>query len=524
MAIGAVTAAGLLLGTGMVKAVAGVQSLVAALNTITGRSITAQGMLAGVGRAAAKFAAIEGGLALVGSLESKSGKAVMSIDAAHAAILQLADTGQTTQSLGRFGNLTENLGKQLHQLTDPDAANIANNFVDTTLGAISFGNVGDLRGGEERVAMLDSLKNIDSALAQMVKSGDAETAQRAFNSLGQAAASQGSSMAQLKVHMTQYRDALAEASAAQDHTAQSGESMAQAVDDNAASAKRAQDQLDQLKDKLDASTNSFLKGRSAEDAYWQSLDSVKQALKENGKTLDVHTAKGRANREALDGMAGASLNYLESLLQQQGPGAAFDKSLTTTRARLVATAEKFGLTRSQAQAYADKVLTIPATVSTKALLDTSQAISALDHYRRMVRDAAGKMTMVLKTDKYGNVTQGTSATRGVTKSAQGGWIPGPPSTADTVPAWLSTGEYVVRAAAVQQVGVGFLDRINTAKYADGGFVAQARAAAMTSTTYGGDSYVFQLDSSVAARTARGFASEVVAAKARADAVRARRRP
>jgi hypothetical protein len=45
--------------------------------------------------------------------------------------------------------------------------------------------------------------------------------------------------------------------------------------------------------------------------------------------------------------------------------------------------------------------------------------------------------------------------------AAGGYVTGPgTSTSDSIPARLSAGEYVVRAAAVQRVGVAFLDAIN----------------------------------------------------------------
>jgi hypothetical protein len=50
---------------------------------------------------------------------------------------------------------------------------------------------------------------------------------------------------------------------------------------------------------------------------------------------------------------------------------------------------------------------------------------------------------------------------GIKKFAGGGLVSGPgTSTSDSIPARLSAGEYVVRAAAVRQVGVAFLDSIN----------------------------------------------------------------
>lgn len=59
----------------------------------------------------------------------------------------------------------------------------------------------------------------------------------------------------------------------------------------------------------------------------------------------------------------------------------------------------------------------------------------------------------------------------LTHRAGGGAIYGPGSgTSDSIPAWLSDGEYVVRAAAVNKYGQGFLDAVNAGMYAGGGIV------------------------------------------------------
>lgn len=59
-------------------------------------------------------------------------------------------------------------------------------------------------------------------------------------------------------------------------------------------------------------------------------------------------------------------------------------------------------------------------------------------------------------------------------AASGGLISGPgTATSDSIPGWLSNGEYVVRAAAVQRYGEGFLAAINQMrlpKFAHGGLV------------------------------------------------------
>lgn len=80
---------------------------------------------------------------------------------------------------------------------------------------------------------------------------------------------------------------------------------------------------------------------------------------------------------------------------------------------------------------------------------------------------------------------------GIKKFASGGYVSGPgTATSDSIPARLSAGEYVVRAAAVRRVGVAFLDALNGLKappgwdgqrlaFAAGGLVPQVQVQPAT---------------------------------------------
>ena len=88
----------------------------------------------------------------------------------------------------------------------------------------------------------------------------------------------------------------------------------------------------------------------------------------------------------------------------------------------------------------------------------------------------------------GKVSMPGNVGRVIPKFASGGKITGPGGPRDDkIPALLSNGEYVVNAAAVSQYGNGFLDAINTRKFADGGRVANTNyenAPAQISPTMG----------------------------------------
>lgn len=72
--------------------------------------------------------------------------------------------------------------------------------------------------------------------------------------------------------------------------------------------------------------------------------------------------------------------------------------------------------------------------------------------------------------------------------ATGGAVNGPGSaTSDSIPAWLSNGEYVMRAAAVNRIGVANLDAANegrhvngAARFASGGYVGAAAGSSVSS--------------------------------------------
>jgi len=61
--------------------------------------------------------------------------------------------------------------------------------------------------------------------------------------------------------------------------------------------------------------------------------------------------------------------------------------------------------------------------------------------------------------------------------AEGGHVRGPgTSTSDSIPAYLSNGEYVIKADAVSRYGRGFFDSLNAKRYASGGYVGGQGAA------------------------------------------------
>ena len=83
----------------------------------------------------------------------------------------------------------------------------------------------------------------------------------------------------------------------------------------------------------------------------------------------------------------------------------------------------------------------------------------------------------------GLVTAGGFALRGPLQRSQGGpvWGAGT-ATSDSIPALLSNGEFVIRAAAVNAVGLEHLTRLNAKGFASGGSVSRATGGAVSLTS------------------------------------------
>lgn len=227
----------------------------------------------------------------------------------------------------------------------------------------------------------------------------------------------------------------------------------------AANTHDSSEAMKALKDALDDLNRPYLDLRETERQAAQSVDDANKALKENGRTLSVNTEKGRANSAALDAMASAMADHAKAILDVTGSDAQFRASLTQSRAQLIATAEKFGLSKKAAEEYANKVLQIPHDVETRVKLTGVEAAKA--KIASLSADLRNNPNLIAAT------YQGTP---GAVRRAHGGIIPGPPSKADSEWARVSTGEYVIQSDAVSHYGPAFLDAVNARRYASGGLV------------------------------------------------------
>lgn len=129
--------------------------------------------------------------------------------------------------------------------------------------------------------------------------------------------------------------------------------------------------------------------------------------------------------------------------------------------------------KRQAEFVVDNYDEMVKTIKSSGLSESAQG-----ELIRPLRDARTEAQRLLDTLNLLNgkqvsatvvLSQLGAAAPYVIKPASGGYITGPGTgTSDSIPAMVSNGEYVIRAAAVKAIGVDTLHRINAQGYARGG--------------------------------------------------------
>lgn len=124
--------------------------------------------------------------------------------------------------------------------------------------------------------------------------------------------------------------------------------------------------------------------------------------------------------------------------------------------------------------YTNAVGGVPRAVATEVQVHDRAAADIA----RIKRELAG-IPRELRTTYYVTQINRINKIRGMQQErADGGYITGPGTrTSDSIPAYLSNGEYVVRAAAVEKYGTAMFDGLNAMRYADGGRVRFASGGA-----------------------------------------------
>lgn len=152
--------------------------------------------------------------------------------------------------------------------------------------------------------------------------------------------------------------------------------------------------------------------REAQRRFEAAVDDATAALKENGKTLDVSTDKGRANEAALDAIAEAGWDLLESMEANGASQEDLQGVMATTRERFVKTAESMGMSKDAASALADELNLIPENVTSTVTVNTDKAHQMIANLRAQYDGMTlGEMYLDIKARNNFSAAQAAAAAR-----------------------------------------------------------------------------------------------------------------
>jgi uncharacterized coiled-coil DUF342 family protein len=128
----------------------------------------------------------------------------------------------------------------------------------------------------------------------------------------------------------------------------------QATGDSTKKVKDSREELNRWRADIRAAGRAALGLAADEDAVEAAVDDATQSIKDNGKTLDKHTDKGRNNRAALRNLANTNLDYIDGLVKNKASTQKVNKATDDARESFIKTAIKITGNRKEAEKLADK--------------------------------------------------------------------------------------------------------------------------------------------------------------------------
>jgi hypothetical protein len=125
--------------------------------------------------------------------------------------------------------------------------------------------------------------------------------------------------------------------------------------------------LDDYVDSLTAAQNAVLDLADKQIGVAEATDAASKAAKENGKTHDINTEKGRNNEKALHALAKATNENTVAMVQNGQAELTTAAKAEASRKNFVKLATQMGYSRAEAEALARKMIAIP-NVSREAKL------------------------------------------------------------------------------------------------------------------------------------------------------------
>lgn len=297
-----------------------------------------------------------------------------------------------SNSLQRFLNV-DNAAVDNLKAMNTTIGDLQSKFEGTAFGkATTFVNT--LGTGGQLGKARQNIEELDSAMASLVASGDAESASRAYEQFSTKAEKAGWSAERIASALPKYKEALADAGPLTKSSADRAAEAAAAYTDQANAANAAARELLGLVNALMESNSIAQSAEGANARYQKTLADVAEYVAKAqagvdgySRSIDENTVEGSKNRAMLAGMAADSQAAAEKILEQETATLGAEQATANYQARLSEGRQALyntieGLTGSSeaAQVLTDKLYGIPTPEEIKVMVNTATATRDIDSF------------------------------------------------------------------------------------------------------------------------------------------------
>lgn len=291
-------------------------------------------------------------------------------------------------------------------VNDLDSAlnRVANNTAGDKLQSVLYPILGQKT---ELSYLTDQFGKLDQALTKM----DGSQAARAFDQIKEAAARQGVSVDQLAALFPEYTAKLQEAARAQGESVTSSEALKNSLDKSQASAASAAEGHKALAEAIREASNAALAASGSAIGYEAAVDAATEAVKKNGRNLDISTEAGRSNRSALDSVAASALTMRDAMIKNGASTAEVTAKTQAARDQFVSVAQKMGMSAQQANELANQYGLIPGAVQTLVTAPgaVNSKMDVAGFLNALIQVPPSKRTEVLSAFERGGVDEAKAA-------------------------------------------------------------------------------------------------------------------
>jgi TP901 family phage tail tape measure protein len=455
-----------LAAVGFVKARQASATFMEELRNVGPAGVTAAtgiGRIAGVaGRLGLVGVAVTGafmGFKLFGDWVDRRGAPVKAnIDKLTASIKDFAATGAVTGELAsKYGVNLQKIGAAVTNVTkgmkdlEQIRADVAAGLSDPSLGEnLQLVNPQDTQ----------RIKDLDTALTQLVSSGGASQARVFLQALGGSGRLTADQFQRLTGMLPGYTQAAQGAATANSGLAKGFGNAEANAKSMTSSLQGAIDAGQTLIDVWTQLNGAVLGSDKAMLSAQQSIDAVKTSFKENGRAIGGNSEAALKNRIAVGDAAKAAVAAAQAKYEETGSVKDANTVYNGYLGQLKRTLTQSGLTKKQVDQLIGAYAKMPDDVTTGVKVTGAKGVAA-------VLASLGDMQKALKTGTAPaggwNMASGAlvKAINDPKLRASGGPISGPGGPRDdAIPAMLSNGEYVHQASAVDYYGQSAMSAIN----------------------------------------------------------------